>query len=499
VICIPIAASTGPEVLSDLEKAEKVADLIELRLDLLPRDTWLLLLNQLKKPLIVTLRPERQGGRFKGEEAERIRLLEEVLSFKPAFIDVEWDTPTELVESLRRKKKGETRLLLSYHDFQGTPDDLEGIWERIDFLDPDLVKIVTYAKSIEDNARILRLAQHHRDKTIAFCMGPVGLPSRILTLRFGGLVTYASLDKGQESAPGQIPVQELRDVYRVKEIGQETRVFGLVGNPVSHSLSPLIHNAAFKALEVNAVYIPFQVPDLNDLLPTLQFLEVHGFSVTIPYKQEIISLLDEADEVAGTMGAVNTVCRRDGRWMGTNTDGDGAWKALQTADVHLRNKRWTLLGAGGVARAVAYCVGMHGRPRSLTFLGRSSKKLSEMVDDTRQLFSFPIDGALLSENGLRKRLDLTDILVNCTPVGMFPRVEETPLSPHLLSPSHLVFDTVYNPLETRLFREAKERGCHTVSGLEMFLFQGAAQFELWTGKSAPLPLMRVKALERLET
>ena len=499
MICIPIAASTGVEVLSDLEKAENVADLIELRLDLLPRDTWLLLLNQLKKPLIVTLRPERQGGRFKGEEAERIGLLEGVLSFKPAFIDVEWDTPKELIESLRRKKNGETRLILSYHDFQGTPDDLEGIWKRIDSLNPDLIKIVTYATRIEDNAKILKFAQNHRNKIIAFCMGPVGLPSRILTLRFGGLVTYASLDKGHESAPGQIPVQELTDVYRVKEIGQETRIFGLVGNPVTHSLSPLIHNSAFKALGVNAVYIPFQVPDLNDLLPTLRFLGVHGFSVTIPYKQGIIPFLDEVNEMADTMGVVNTVCRRDEQWVGTNTDGDGAWDALQTADVALMNKRWTLLGAGGVARAVAYCVGTRGRPRSLIFLSRSPKKLWEMVDDTRQLFSFPIDGALLSEKDLRKRLDLTDILVNCTPVGMFPRAEETPIPPHLLSPSHLVFDTIYNPLETRLLKETKERGCHTVSGLEMFLSQGAAQFELWTGKSAPLPLMRVKSLERFET
>ncbi len=497
MICIPIVATTEQEALSQLKKAEKVADLIELRLDLLPRPLWLLLLNRLKKPFIATLRSERQGGQFRGEEALRIRLLEETLSFKPAFVDVESDTPKELIDSLKRRK-GETRLLLSYHDFQTTPDDLEGIWKRIHAAGPDLVKVVTYAKTLEDNARILRLTQDHKERTIAFCMGPIGLPSRILTLRFGGFMTYASLSNGHESAPGQIPIQQLTDVYRVKEIGPDTQVFGLVGNPLSHSLSPTIHNSAFESLGMNAVYIPFQVPDLNHLLSTFQFFGVRGFSVTIPYKRDILSLLDEVDHVAGTFGAVNTVCHRNGRWVGMNTDGDGAWRALQTSDLDLSNKRWTLFGAGGAARAVAWSIGMHGRPRRLTFLGRSPKKLHEIIEDMRQHFSFPIDGESLSGNGPWIMIDRSDILVNCTPLGMSPGVEEIPISPRLLSPSHLVFDTVYNPSETRFLKKARERGCRTISGLEMFLYQGMAQFELWTGRIAPLPLMRLKALERLE-
>jgi 3-dehydroquinate dehydratase/shikimate dehydrogenase len=324
----------------------------------------------------------------------------------------------------------------------------------------------------------------------------MGIPSRILTL-FGGLLTYGCLEERKASAPGQISAEDLINIYRVKTIKEDTRVFGLIGNPLSHSLSPVIHNAAFQSLGLNAVYVPFEAPDLKGLLSAFGFMKIEGFSVTIPHKEEIIPLLDEVDEKGRDIGAVNTVYRKGDKWFGKNTDADGAWKALAQAGIELTDRPWTILGSGGAARAVAYSAGTYGRPKSLTFLGRNHKRLEELVQEMRRLFSFPLYMGHLDEGDLKRWVDHDDIIVNCTPMGMFPGTDGVPIAPQLLSPSHLVFDTVYNPLETRLLREGRSRGCKTVSGLEMFLHQGAAQFELWTGREAPLDLMRQKALERV--
>ena len=498
MIAIPVVASTSHEALANMERAEETADLIEIRLDLLPQDAWRPLLRRRKKPFIVTLRPTRQGGRFEGEERRRLGLLEEALCHRPAFVDLEWDTPPELIGSLLRKKAESTGLIVSYHHLSETPSDLEVITKKVTSLGGNFSKIVTQATCFADNARILRLVENHKGKMAAFCMGSFGMPSRILTLRVGGTMTFGSLGSGKESAPGQIPARILKEVYRVDQIRPETHVLGLIGNPVSHSLSPDIHNAAFQSEGCDAVYVPFQVADVTNLFRDMESIGVEGFSVTIPHKEEIVSLLDDVDEVARMMKAVNTVYRNDGRWLGTNTDVNGIQKALETSGTDFRERRWTIIGAGGVARAIAYTATAYGRPRSLTVLGRTRQRLEGLLHDLKAASHFPLTGATLPETDLREILQKTDILVNGTPVGMLPRVDETPIPAHLLQSEHLVFDTVYNPMETRLLREARARGCQTISGLRMFLHQGAAQFERWTGKTAPLALMEQKARERLE-
>jgi shikimate dehydrogenase len=290
----------------------------------------------------------------------------------------------------------------------------------------------------------------------------------------------------------------LKGIYRVHQITPGTRVFGLIGDPVSHSLSPNIHNAAFKAVGYDGVYVPFQVRNIGNLVQELGSLGGEGFSVTIPHKERIITLLGEVDEESRRMGAVNTVYRHDGQWFGANTDVYGAWRALEETGIDLRGKRWTIAGAGGVARAVACGVGTHGRPKSLTVLGRTRERLERFLVDFRRISSFPVRGEDLMKIDLEKVLEETDILVNGTPVGMAPAVDETPIPSHLLKPGHLVFDTIYNPIETRLLRDARKRGCRTVSGFQMFLYQGAAQFERWTGQSAPLSLMEERARAGLE-
>ncbi len=449
--------------------------------------------------MTVTLRPARQGGHFQGEERIRIRLLEEALAYDPDFVDVEWDTPSELIGSVLRKKREKTGVIISYHNFAETPQGLESLSRKLASRGADVVKIVTQANSLVDNVRMLRLVEKRARKTIAFCMGPFGIPSRILTLRAGGEMTFGALEAGKGSSPGEIHAKDLKELYRVHQINRKTRVFGLIGNPIAHSLSPHIHNLAFQAVGFDAVYVPFQVRDLRNLLHGhLESFGAQGISVTIPHKERVIPLLDGVAEEAKKLGAVNTLYRQNGHWHGTNTDAYGAWKALETAGVDLRQKRWTILGAGGAARAVAYGAGANGRPRSLMVLGRSMRRLERFLHDVREGVSSPVAGAVFANADLRRVLDETDILVNASPVGMFPNMDESLIPSNLLEARHVVFDMVYNPLETRLLREARERGSHTVSGLQMFLHQGAAQFELWVGKTAPLRLMERIARERLE-
>ncbi|NIO06155.1 MAG: shikimate dehydrogenase [Proteobacteria bacterium] len=493
MIAIPIAASTKHDALRDLERAEKMADCIEIRLDLLPREAWVPLLRRKRKPSIVALRPERQGGSFQGEEISRTHLLEEALGYDPDFIDVEWDTPPHLIGSLLRKKGASTRVIVSYHNFAETPHDLRTILKKMASWDGNILKVVTLANDFVDNVRILRLLEGRAEKTIAFCMGSFGLPSRILTLRAGGYLTFGALEEGKESAPGQIPARDLKGIYRAHQIHRGTRVFGVIGNPVSHSVSPNIHNAAFAAVGYDAVYVPFQVRDFGNLIHDLASIGVEGFSVTIPHKERIIPVLGNVDEKSRRMGAVNTVYRQSGEWFGTNTDVYGAWKALQAACRDLQEKRWTILGAGGVARAIAAGAEMYGQPKSLTVLGRTRKRLDHFLADFRKISSCPIGGVVIGEADFGKILEETDILVNGTPVGMVPEVDENLIPSDLLRPRHLVFDTIYNPMETRLLREARKQGCRTVSGFQMFLHQGAAQFERWTGKNAPLALMEQTA------
>jgi 3-dehydroquinate dehydratase/shikimate dehydrogenase len=476
-----------------MERAEGMADCIEIRLDLVPREVWTPLLRRRKKPCIIALRPERQGGEFQGEEISRIQLLAEALNYCPDFIDMEWDMPPHLFGSLMKKKSGKTGVIVSYHNLTDTPYDIESISKRLGSRGGDILKIVTWARDLSDNVRILKFVERQSAKTIAFCMGPFGVPSRVLTLRSGGFLTFGALDAGKESAPGQIPAKDLTGIYRAGRIHRRTRVFGLIGNPVSHSLSPCIHNPAFEVADFDGVYVPFQVRDLGNLIHDLSSLGVEGFSVTIPHKEGVISLLNRADGTSRKIGAVNTVYREGGQWLGTNTDVYGAWKALETTGLDLRGKRWTVIGAGGVARAIAYGAGVKAKPKSLTLVGRTPERLECLLGDLRRTFSAPLSGTLLAETDLKEVLEETDILVNGTPVGMAPAADETPVPSHFLQPRHLVFDTVYNPIETRLLREAGERGCQTVSGFQMFLFQGAAQFERWTGKKAPLQLMEQKA------
>ena len=265
-----------------------------------------------------------------------------------------------------------------------------------------------------------------------------------------------------------------------------TRVYGILGQPVTHSLSPVMHNAAFRELGLNAVYVAFPVTDLIQAVAGLRGLNIGGVSVTIPFKEEIIPLLDGLDEKAASIGAVNTVVNRDGRLMGYNTDWQGAFKALEEK-TEIAGKRFLILGAGGAARAIAFGLQEQGGQVAVTDLD-----MAKALALSRKLWVEVVAPDYLEQYSAQ-------VLINATPVGMAPQEDVIPIDPELLSRYQVVMDIVYQPLETRLLKEARSRGCQVIDGLQMLIYQGAAQFELWTGRPAPLEVMSRAAYDSLKS
>jgi len=275
------------------------------------------------------------------------------------------------------------------------------------------------------------------------------------------------------------------------EINAQTRLCGVLGNPVEHSLSPAIHNAAFQKLGLNFVYLAFRIEDLAGAIRGIKALgNVRGFSVTIPHKVAVIPYLDEVETTAKHIGSVNTIVAENGKLTGYNTDASGAMRALREGGVSLKGQKVLMLGSGGAARAIAFALGADAEIAALTILGIDEKERRGLVKDLRAKTSLQVEDGSISQETLRRNLKDSHILLHCTPVGMHPKVNETSVPGSLLTPNLTVMDIVYNPLETRLLREAKEAGCRTIRGLEMFLNQAMAQFELWTGQPAPADVMR---------
>ena len=488
MICVPLTGSTTEEMLAGAVRAKALgADLVEFRLDYMPAPEVAQLVANKPLPAILTCRPTREGGRFDGPEDERIALLQQAVDAGADYVDVELDTVGKI-----ERKRG-VKLIVSVHDFEGTPDDLDALYERIAGRpNPDIVKIATTATDIRDNLRLFEVLRKATLPTIALAMGERGVISRILSPKFGSLLTFASLGEGEGSAPGQLTIEELLNVYRYREINPETELFGVAANPVGHSMSPLIHNAAFAELGLNCVYVPFLVDDVTDFLKRFRTLPVKGFSVTIPHKEKALESADEVDALTRRIGALNTLVNRDGRLFGTNTDCWAAVRAMEdaldgdrAASAPLNGKRVALIGARGTARAVG--VGLVDAGAIIKIFNRTVSRAealaSELGCEWAGLDELPNAAA--------------DVIVNTTPVGMYPKVDASIVPVELLRERVLVFDAVYNPVETRLIREARERGCLTVTGLEMFVRQAAEQFRLFTDHEPPTDLMRRVVEERL--
>ena len=484
MICVSIGRTRHKMVtLEHQALAQKGAELVEFRLDYLSHLPDLgRLLKDRPTPVVITIRRAEDKGRWRDSEEQRQTLLRQAIVQGVEYVDLEMDI------ALQIRRYGKTKRIISYHNFQETPEDLADIHAKMTKLDPDIIKLATMANSPSDMVRMLQLVKHSSVPTAGFCMGEFGMASRVLCGKYGSPLTYATFSKDRELAPGQLSFEEMKRLYRFDHINAETQVFGVLGDPLSHSYSPLIHNSAFEHLGMNAVYVPFRVPKdkLQTTLTDFDWLDVKGYSVTIPHKEDVISKADLSDEAVQTIGAANTLWKdAGGQWHATNTDYLAALQTMSIglesdADNHfiLAGKRVLMLGGGGVARAIGAGVVKNGG--LLTIASRSHSRSKELAE------TLHCQHVLWENRGAQ----YADVLINCTPVGMHPNVEDTPFADNWLRDGMLVFDTVYNPENTMLIKQAKQRECRTASGLEMFIRQAAAQFELFTGQPAPIEQMR---------
>ena len=487
MICVPIVGSSMLKALDQISAADKVADILELRLDLIVSPDLNALLHAANKPVIVTNRSKLDGGQFKGNDEERLQVLHDAMAAKADYVDIEVSTPREYLQPFL-EGYDTSRIILSYHDFSHTPEDINPLYEAMNDLPGEILKIVTYARDLNDNLKMFQLlerAKKENKKLIGLCMGDLGEISRVLSPLYGGFLTFGSLETGQESAPGQIPANVLRNIYRVNDARQNFKVYGVIGNPISKSMGYLIHNCAFREIDSSDIYVSFLVENEEKFFIAFKNF-FSGLSVTMPAKENIMPLLDQIDPTAQSIGAVNTVVQEGGKWVGYNTDCSGAIKALEVY-TSLKDKNVLILGSGGTAKAIGFGVKQKGGKLTVTF-NRNKKRGESLAEELN------CELVHCRDAGTRP----IDILINCSPVGMSPNINETPFFARDFKEGMVVFDSVYNPLETKLLREAKEAGCTVIQGSELFINQAAQQFELFTNQSAPIEAMREVLMEKLE-
>jgi 3-dehydroquinate dehydratase / shikimate dehydrogenase len=445
------------------------ADLVELRLDSVADPDVSAALAGRKSPVIVTCRPEWEGGAFKDSEAERRRMLECALQQGAEYVDVESKAAfaSDLIAAT-----GGKRIVLSSHDFAGVPTDLIERVRGMRAAGAEIVKVAVMARSLSDNIHLLQLER--AANTVLIGMGAAGAPSRVLAAHFHSLWSYA----GEGYAPGQISAARMLEEFRFREITDQTAIYGVVGSPLTHSVSPAMHNAAFRAAGIDAVYLPMVASSAEDFTIFATALGVQGVSITIPYKVALFERADHADDLSRKVGAVNTYRRDALRWEARNTDVSGFLAPLK-GRLDLRGARAAILGAGGSARAVAVALASAGSV--VTVYGRNRGK----AKDVAALAGGAVAAFPVAANSW-------DLLVNTTPVGMFPNVDDTPFEGAF--DGRVVYDLVYNPMETRLLKEAAVAGCQTLGGLDMLVAQAEDQSEWWIGKRPPAGLMKQAAL-----
>jgi 3-dehydroquinate dehydratase/shikimate dehydrogenase len=434
--------------------------------------------------VLATCRRHQNRGHFNGSIEQQLKILDASIEAGAQAVDIEMESAENCKEALEGLRS-RARLVISYHNYGGTPP-LDSVMRRMLRISADGYKIVTTAKKPSDNLRVLGLAKTYaKTQTILLAMGETGFPTRVLSPAAGGLFTYAAPNSAEGTASGQVSAHQLRHLYRVEKFTRDARIYGVVADPVRHSISPAVHNRAFQARRLDAVYLPFLVKpaQLKDFFILAGKLPLAGFSVTIPHKQKILRYLDLVDPLARRIGAVNTVVRKAGKWRGTNTDADGVIRPLER-HVRLNKSTVLLVGNGGAGRGAAFALKAAGVKLAIT--GRN-------IDRVRALAKACDAEPLTREAATGREFD---VLVHSTPLGMYPKVESCFFDDKI--PAKLVFDMVYNPLDTLLVRMARDQGAVAIRGLEMFLEQASRQFEIWIGENAPRAVMEKSALEALE-
>lgn len=496
-ICAVITETSVETACQAIQQAANEADIVEVRLDYLRDfdfsqiDHLGSLLDKNVLPVIITCRASDEGGQQHIDNSIRLPLLVEGAKRFATYCDIE----AAHYHEAAKLSPDPAKLIVSYHNFEETPDNLNEVYERIVSLPAAIHKLATRANTLTDSLatfQLLQRAESEGHTLIAISMNEVGMITRLLGPSHGSFLTYGSLAGGKTSAPGQFSCAELKEMYRINQLTMETQITGVIGNPVSHSVSPAMHNAAFAALGLDAVYLPIAVDDAGEFFkrfvkPDSREIDwrLRGFSVTIPHKVAIMPMLDEIDQTAAKIGAVNTVVIDGDKTIGYNTDAHGAIAPLEKI-CELSYKNCAVIGAGGAARAVIY--GLLERGAKTSVFARDMQKVQQLADD------FAIEILPLETIAAHK----ADILINTTPIGMLGHSEAQSVVPkESLNNFPIVYDLVYNPLETHLLREAKEVGCATVSGLDMLIEQARLQFEFWTGQKPSAELMRQAAMKKL--
>jgi 3-dehydroquinate dehydratase / shikimate dehydrogenase len=479
-ICVAIIGDDAADVLARAESVYRDNSFLEFRLDYISKP--LSALPKLKAFLaehpevtaIATCRRQANGGKFAGTNTAQLEVLQKAAASGFHLVDVELQTAEEVKPAeLDKLRARGAALILSFHDFM-TTKDLDGIFERMRPHEAEFIKIVSTARSLSDNVAMLRFLERARDKAniVGICMGEQGIISRILGPRSGSIFTFASFTSGEETAPGQISARTLLDLYRIDQLDAATKVYGVAGNPVAHSLSPKMLNAAFRRERVNSVYLPLQTSGISDLLTLIREVPVSGLSVTMPFKQVILKHLEKTDALSERIGACNTIVRsQEGKLYGFNTDVAAVVRPLEKR-LALKNAKILVIGAGGAARAAVF--GLQEKGAEIFILNRTVPTAQKLA---REAKAKTVKREQMAKSSF-------DVIVNATPVGMRGAKTQTLLEPSEIN-ARLVFDLVYNPIDTPLLRAAREKGIPVITGVEMFVHQGARQFEIWTGKPAP--------------
>lgn len=464
---------------SACERAIEWAGFVELRLDCLEDEPANIseVLQSLGRPVILTLRPSEQGGYRKLSLEER----EAFWRTAPRGESIWWDVEGDLVQDL---SPDWSRVIASHHDFTGVPSDLQQIYERLAQTPAHVLKIAVQAHDVVDCIPIFQLldrARREGRELIAIAMGNAGIATRILGPSRGAFLTYGALDDRSSTAPGQVNAPNLRSLYRVDQIDNETMICGLIGLPVMHSVSPQFHNAAFASEGINGVYLPFEVKDVDSFFkrmvdPRTRELNwnLRGLSVTAPHKQSVMQHLDWVAPNARDIGAVNTVVVEHDRLLGYNTDAAGLVEPLLQRFGSLADREVAIIGAGGAARAAIWA--LQQRKARVKLFARNVDKAQKLAE----LFN------ISCESLASAKFAGFDLVINTTPLGSGEHIDQSPATLGQLNGAGCIFDLIYNPSETKLLREAREVGCETLGGMEMLVAQAKLQFELWTGKKARL-------------
>ncbi len=479
LLCASLNSPTPEAFLQDANSLSSDVDVFELRLDYLktPEAAEIArLIPRINKPCIATLRHENCGGKSTRSDSERAALLTAAARAGAEYIDIELESTANPDISGTNAKR-----ICSYHNFSETPANLTDIYSSIRYTSPDIIKIAVHAKSIEDNAKVFSLLNQSDIPCIALCMGECGVISRILAPKFGTCLMFCAAEQGRECAPGQVTADELLNRFNFRSINPDTELYGVIGNPIQHSISPDLHNSVYRELGLNKVYVPLKVENPQAFWQAFGQGLFAGFSVTIPHKRSFLSEVDHVEPVADQIGAVNTLRRNNGCWEAYNTDWRAAIESIIRRSGELKDSKVLILGAGGAARALGFGAQYHGA--SVAVINRTEENGRTLCSQLNAEFISLQD---LNTESVRD----VHVIINTTSLGMHPNIDTRPLTDVTFHSGQVVFDAVYNPEMTRLLQDAQADGAQIVTGTEMFVGQAEEQFRLWCQCDPPQGLMK---------